>query len=186
MPPQWPAQSAAANAGWNVPRVDAPPQRTLSALFALRASWSDPTWGTQGDIQTVSWFGVQQILIGGPRYIIKRIRARRWIVSAATYLQFDPKGPDENVKLTFDFGPDLPSGVTLNGSPSVTYTVKSGADLAPNALANGLPGFDSTDSKVIVPVHGGVDGCDYSIHAKCSTTDPLITLSLTGVLSVRS
>lgn len=123
---------------------------------------------------------------GGPRYIIKRLRARRWIVSAVTYLQFDPKGPDEAVKLTFDFSPDLTEGITLGGTPIIAYTTRLGADTSPSSIANGTVSIDGTGMKVIVPVQGGIDGCDYSIHALCDTSDPQVTLSLTGILSVRS
>lgn len=128
----------------------------------------------------------QQISLVGPRYVIKRIRARRWTVSATTYLQFDPKGSDEKVRLCFDFAPDLLPGVTLVGTPVVTYSVGTGNDQAPSALANGTPILDGTKTIAIVPVQGGIGGCAYSIHAWCATTDPLVALSLTGILSVQS
>lgn len=125
-------------------------------------------------------------LEGSPGYVIRRIRARNWTVSSDTYLNFGPKYPDEEVKLTFDFTPDLPTGVTLIGPPVVAFAIRTGTDANPGALANGNAGLDVTAKEVIVPVQGGLDACDYAIHAWCATTDPLLSVSLTGILKVRS
>lgn len=127
---------------------------------------------------------VAPFLVGSPRYIIKRIRARRWTVSCNTYAFFESKAPDESVKLTFDFSPDLPAGVTLSGSPTVTFTVYSGADANPSAIANGLALPNEADTAIIVPVDTGMDGVTYKIHVLIATTDPQLILSLTGFLPV--
>jgi hypothetical protein len=123
-------------------------------------------------------------LTGGPRYIIRRIRTRNFTVSSQTYLNFDPKYTDEKVKLTFDFAPDLPAGVTLQGTPLITITTIQGTDPAPASLANGNAGLDVSATQIIVPVQAGVAGCNYDLHAWCATTDPMLTLSLSAQLSV--
>ncbi len=125
-------------------------------------------------------------LRGEPRYIIKRLRMRRFTVSATSYLQFEPKAPDESVELTFDFSPDLAEGVALAGVPTLTVTMNAGSDPTPASIANGSPGVDVTATKVIVPVTAGLDACDYNVHVRIATTDPLLILSLTGILPVRS
>lgn len=134
-------------------------------------------------------------LTGEARYIVQRFRARRFEVqapvrqfevSAVSYLQFEPKGPDEKIKLTFDFTPDLTgTAVTLAGSPTVTISMEKGADANPTALFNGAAGFDITGQKVIVPVQAGIVACDYAIRVNCATTDSQIVLGLTGILPVR-
>jgi trimeric autotransporter adhesin len=125
-------------------------------------------------------------LVGTPGYSIARIRSRRWMVSSCTYSQFDPKAPDESVKLTFDFSPDLEAGVTLAGTPTVTFSVSSGADDDPSALANGAALENEASTAIVVPVTGGISGVVYKIHVQCATTDSETVLSLPGLLTVRS
>ena len=129
---------------------------------------------------------VAPFMVGGPRYIIKRLRARRWTVSCNTYALFEAKAPDESVKLTFDFSPDLPEGVTLVGTPTVTFTVESGSDANPSAIANGQALANEAATGIIVPVDAGLDGVNYRIHVMIATTDPQLILSLSGILPVRS
>ncbi len=147
-------------------------------------------------------------LAGMPRYIVQRIRARNFEVAAAGRLftvsphrarifevdstmskaerQFDYKDPTEKVRLTFNFTPDLPDGVTLAGVQAVSFETKLGTDGSPSAMANGSAGLDVTGKKVIVPVQGGLDGCDYKISVRCSTTDSDLVLELDGILPVRA
>lgn len=122
----------------------------------------------------------------GVEYTIRRPRGRRFTVSAVSYLQFEPKDPGEEVKLTFDATPDLfGTGVTLNGAPVVTVTMKDGNDPSPSAILNGTAGLDPTSLKVIVPVQGGLNLCDYDVRVKCATTDPQIVWALSGILPIR-
>jgi hypothetical protein len=100
--------------------------------------------------------------------------------------RFDEKDPGEKWPLTFDFTVDLPTGVTLSGTPEVAFATALGTDATPNNLANGSAALDQTSKKVVVPVQGGVDGCDYKISVKVGTTDPLLVLELDGVLPVRA
>lgn len=100
--------------------------------------------------------------------------------------RFDTKDPLEKVKLTFDFTVDLPTGVTLSGTPTVAITLDRGNDPAPSSIANGSAGLDATLKKAIVPVQAGVEANDYRISVVCSTTDPKIVLELDGVLPIRS
>lgn len=100
--------------------------------------------------------------------------------------RFDEKDPAEKVYLTFNFAKDLPPGVLLTSVQAVTYAMFYGEDTNPNAMANGAPGLDSTSTKAIVPVQGGLDGRDYKVSARCATTDPNIVLELDGILPVRA
>lgn len=96
------------------------------------------------------------------------------------------KDPVEKVRLTFDFTPDLPTGVTLTGAATATITTAYGTDPSVSLTTNGSPALDATSMKVLVPVQGGLDGCDYRVSVKVGTTDSQIYLELDGVLPVRS
>ena len=100
--------------------------------------------------------------------------------------RFDPKDPAEKWPLTFDFTVDLPSGVTLAGITSVTFETVLGVDASPANLANGPAALDATAKKVIVPVKGGLDGCDYKISVLTTSSDPLLAPELDGILPVRA
>lgn len=99
--------------------------------------------------------------------------------------RFDAKDPGEKWPLTFDFTVDLPTGVLLTGITSVTFETVLGTDASPNSVANGAAALDITAKKVIVPVKGGVDGCDYKISVQTTSTDPLLAPELDGILPVR-
>jgi hypothetical protein len=149
-------------------------------------------FGAIAELQDVlAGFGfVGNLLFGGPRYIIKRVRGRTFTISATMAKRFNVKDPTEAIKLTFDFTPDLQllSGVTLNSTiaPIVTITNFWGGDTVPTLSQNGSAGFDVTLTKVIVPVLGGLDENDYQIRIVVQTTDPLTILELTGILPVRA
>lgn len=100
-------------------------------------------------------------------------------------LRFDPKDPSESVPLTFDFGPGLPPGVTLTGSPVVAVTTLSGNDTNPSATTNGPVGFDTSLTKVVQPATGGLNDCDYQWVVTCPTTNPYLTLTIVAILPVR-
>ncbi len=87
--------------------------------------------------------------------------------------------------LTFDFTQDLPSGVTLTGTPVLGVSVSNGTDSNPTGILNGAAGFNSGSTQVIQPVQGGVNGVDYAVTCTCPTTQSNLTLSLVGLLSVR-
>ncbi len=98
---------------------------------------------------------------------------------------FDAKDPADAVTLTFDYTLDLPSGVTLSGTPSV-MSVKtfSGTDSQPNLLLNGEPTIDPTSTKVLLPVSGGNAGCTYEFCVQCPTTNPYLILTWVALLPV--
>lgn len=183
----------------------------LSGLPFTLHDWPTPGRAKPGDLGAVVTDALVflrpplTILRGGPRYIIGRayrrlftvyrdVRTfritRRFIrtftVSALTKLRFDEMEPGEAYKLTFDFTPDLPSGISIVSISSVAYLTVQGTDPDPSAIANGTPGIDSTSMKVIVPVKVEIDGCDYEITVSATTTDGLIVPVLVGVLPVRS
>lgn len=134
-------------------------------------------------------------VLGGPRYIIKRIRLRlfniarsrgRQFTVSAVSARFDVKGPAEQVPLTFDCTIDLLPGETLIGTPTLLGIVTSlGTDPDPALIQNGLPALDPTSMKVILPVKGGLDLCEYDVTILCATSNPLKTLTLIGTLPVR-
>lgn len=128
-----------------------------------------------------------QYLVGGPRYIVKQQRARNFTVTSTSMrFRFDIKAPSENVLLTFDFSPDLATGETLTGSPTVGFATSYGVDGAPAAIANGAASFDVTAAKVIVPVQAGLALCDYDVTVTVQTTNANKKLTLIGTLPVRA
>ena len=97
---------------------------------------------------------------------------------------FPNKLPAEEIILTFNFAPGLPTGITLTGTPAVTVTVASGTDPDPSALLNGSAGFDSTSTLVLQPITGGLNGVSYLFDVQVATTYSDIKLELQGILPV--
>jgi len=138
-------------------------------------------------------------LIGGPRYIVARVRARVFTIARAFARQFtvstvarrfEVLGLDEQYPLTFDATIDLLSGETLVGTPTLeSITVSPGSpatDPTPATIQNGALALDPTSMKVIMPAKGnGIDGVDYDIVVKCATSNPLKTLTWLATLPVR-
>lgn len=98
---------------------------------------------------------------------------------------FDAKDPTESWPLTFNMAPDLAAGETLVGTPSVTVTVLQGPDPSPQAILAGAAAFDQTNTMVIQPVSGGLNGCDYQIVVTCPTSNNEKILTLRGRLPIR-
>lgn len=119
--------------------------------------------------------------IGNPRYLVNRC-SRRFTVSSTSYLEFAPLDPAEKVELTFDFEPDLPAGVLISGAPIITIRVVTGVDATPANILNDGAAADISQTQMIVPVKGGLDGTKYAIKVVQATTDPDLLLALTGVL----
>ena len=117
-------------------------------------------------------------------FTLSRSYTRNFTVNPMA-VRFPVKGTSEKVPLTFDFTQDLPSGVTLTGTPTIGVSVSNGTDSNPTGILNGAAGFNSGSTQVIQPVQGGVNGADYSITCTCPTTQSNLTLSLVGLLSVR-
>jgi hypothetical protein len=126
-------------------------------------------------------------LVGDPLFIVKRSPARTFTVSTSmTNLRFNAKDPSESTVLTFDFSPDLATGEILTGTPTVlSITVPYGVDPSPNAIQNGALGFDSTTTKVLMPVQAGNDATDYLIVVQSTTSNPDKILALAATLPVR-
>lgn len=117
---------------------------------------------------------------------VLRFSSRNFTRTTVSNRRFDTKDPTEKVTLTFDFTNDLPSGVTLSGSPTVAVTLTRGVDPSPTNILNGAASLDGTSKMVIVPVQGGVDGCEYDVSVQCNTTNALLKFELDAVLPVRS
>ena len=117
-------------------------------------------------------------------FTLSRSYTRNFTVTPMA-VRFPIKGTSEKVPLTFDFTQDLPSGVTLTGTPVLGVSVSNGTDSNPTGILNGAAGFNSGSTQVIQPVQGGVNGVDYAVTCTCPTTQSNLTLSLVGLLSVR-
>jgi hypothetical protein len=105
--------------------------------------------------------------------------------------RFDEKDPAELVPLAFNFASDLATGETLSGTPTVTVTAaisQQGATLdpTPSAILNGPASLDSTRTKVVQPVTGGLAFNDYLLRALCATTNANKTLVFAAILPVRT
>jgi len=94
------------------------------------------------------------------------------------------KTPGSSVVLTYDFAAGLPTGATLSGTPTVTFSVAAGADADPSALANGTAAIDSSGTLVTVPVTGGLESVGYIVDVEVGTTSADLVLDLPGALWV--
>jgi len=118
-------------------------------------------------------------------FTVRRSQIRVFEVNSMS-LRFPVKGPLETVPLTFDFSADLPSGVTLSGTPALTVTCTEGADSNPSAILSGAAAFNSTSTGVVQAAANGEDGCEYTLVCTCPTTQSNLTLTLVGILPVRA
>jgi hypothetical protein len=89
---------------------------------------------------------------------------------------------EEALILTFPFADELPVGVTLTGTPTVTCeSIGSVVDPAPASFI-----VDATlvGSNIDIAVAGQVQGADYEIRVTSATTNPLLTLTRVGRIYV--
>lgn len=90
----------------------------------------------------------------------------------------------EKVVLTFDYTSELPTGVTLSGTPTITVETRRGGDASPSAMLNGAAQFDGTTKMVLQAIQGGTKKCEYAFTCLCDTTDPKLKLGRRGILQV--
>lgn len=95
----------------------------------------------------------------------------------------DFKSGEKNV-LTFNYGPGLANGNTLTGTIVVEVTTVLGDDADPQAIINGVPQFDVSETMVLVPVAPTLPGVRYKILVTALTESPVIELKLPGLLIV--
>lgn len=95
-----------------------------------------------------------------------------------------PKIDSEKIVITFKYGGELPAGVTLSGSATISVEVRLGTDTNPSAMVNGSAQVDSANSQVLQSIKGGVRGNVYAITCLCGTTDAGIALARRCVLRV--
>lgn len=177
------SSSAAAALSSGIALSAAPSVKTaLTAALATQVALAADLYGRATLVASASI----QFLIGGPRYVVKQPRTRNFTVSASMAFRVEKKQPLELLPITFDFSPDLLAGETLTGTPTVAITLSLGTDPTPANIANGAAGIDVTGTKVIVPVQGGLDLCEYDITVTVQTTNALKTLTLVGTLPVRA
>lgn len=101
-------------------------------------------------------------------------------------IRLSKKDPAEWVVLTFDFSKGLANGETLAGTIVTTVSVALGIDPSPSSILNGAASFDATNTKVLVPVKLGLNGCDYLVKVVSPTTNAQKVLSLSAIAPVRS
>ena len=84
-------------------------------------------------------------------------------------IRFDDMYLEEGVVVTVPFGDELPTGVTLKGTPTVSVSVIGGtADPSPSALVTDKA---ISGSDVLVALDGSVAGVQYEFRVTCSTTN---------------
>lgn len=98
--------------------------------------------------------------------------------------RFGNKNDAEKLVLAFEFGAELDTGESLTGTPTVTITVLTGTDAAPNDVKNGDPAIVGTD--VLLPVKGGIVGVDYQIEVVCATSNSNKVLARIGKLYIEA
>lgn len=90
-------------------------------------------------------------------------------------------GPTEELVLTFEFAPGLSVGETLD-TPTVAVEVDVGTDVNAAAI---VQSSQVVGTDVLVNVAGMVINTDYHITVTCTTSNPLKTLAVAGILPVR-
>lgn len=84
-------------------------------------------------------------------------------------IRYDDMYLEEGVVVTVPFGDELPTGVTLSGTPAVVVSVVGGAsDPTPSAL---IVDKQISGSNVLVALDGSVAGVQYEFRVTCSTTN---------------
>ena len=79
------------------------------------------------------------------------------------------KDPTEKVTLTFEFAPDLTTGESLSGNPTVSINLLSGVpDSNIGTMATGSAQLSGT--MVLQLCQGGIVGNQYDIKATCNTS----------------
>ena len=79
-------------------------------------------------------------------------------------MRIDAIDPDEQVVITFDFAAALDAGETLSGLITTSVATVLGSDATPAAILNGVATYDSTSTRVLLPVKGGLLDRDYVIN----------------------
>ncbi|MDA8350503.1 MAG: hypothetical protein M0038_17180, partial [Pseudomonadota bacterium] len=170
-----------------------------TGTLAIDGSAAD-TEGADTSIGTGSTAGV---IPGDPYWLIQRSLPRNFTIARTPTRSFTiaralprffgvtsmadlfpTKAPSELIPLTFDFTQDLPTGVTLTGTPAITVITVRGTDAAPANVLNGAAGFNTAKTQVIQPVKGGQNGATYRITCNCPTTQANLAPTLVGELPV--
>ena len=100
-------------------------------------------------------------------------------------MRIDAIDPAEQVVITFDFAAALDAGETLSGDVATTVTAVLGSDAAPASILNGVATYDSTSTRVLLPVRGGLPDHDYAIKVVCATSNAQKVLALVAHLPIR-
>lgn len=96
--------------------------------------------------------------------------------------RFFAKRAGEAVTLTFDFGPEMPDGVTLASAGLSSVEALSGEDAAAASMLAGAA--VAVGPKVLQRVSGGVVGVDYLVVARAVLSDGQVR-EMGAVLPVR-
>lgn len=96
--------------------------------------------------------------------------------------RFSTIGPTEKTVLHFEFAAGLSGGETLQ-TPTVACTVDYGTHANPESI---LGSATVSGTQVLVPVSSLVNDVDYHITVTCTTSNTTKTLSVAGILPVRT
>lgn len=96
--------------------------------------------------------------------------------------RFGNKRVSEKLVLAFEFLDELATGEALVAVSSTTVKVLDGADATPEQIINGVATIVGAD--VLLPVKGGVAGCDYQIEVVATTSNVNKTMARVGRLYV--
>lgn len=103
------------------------------------------------------------------------------MTAVVTTPELDPKDPEETLVVTFDFTKDLDPGETIS-TPVTTVSVVVGTDPASASVLSGSP--TAAVGVVTQTVTVGLDGCDYRLQCKVTTSASRV-LVLAAILPVR-
>lgn len=119
-----------------------------------------------------------------PRFVISRSMVDESIGRRTP--RFMTKDPLDRCVLCFDFADQLCEGETLKGRITRSIGAIAGTDPESTGILVGVPSYDSTMTKILQPIFGGVDACKYYVKMSAGTTNELKSVSLAGLLSVAS
>lgn len=126
----------------------------------------------------------ESMVVGSHRYFVRRIKTHVVRFDWNTMRKLPAKDPQEKIVIEMDFTEELGAD-SLSGDPTSSVTVYEGTDANANAVLYSPTLIDSTGKRLLVPVQGGVNGVTYAVKGVCSTTNPLLVLSITALIPVK-
>ncbi len=170
------------------PFIQPPVPVSNAGLYLTRGLWLDVSWPAQTVFNPLAFISSGSVPVSPVGlYVIDPEFIDAMSTRHHTF-RFQEILDTEARVLTFDFSGDLIPGQTLTGT--ITTFVEAFADptvVTGSQILNGPASFDSTVTKVLLPVQGFQGSADIEFYFKvtATTTSPVTTLVRTGILSVR-